>query len=330
MTEHYGAPVNFRQVEAFRAVMSHGSVTDAAEAMHISQPAVSRLVADFEASLGVRLFERDRGRLRPTAEAHLLFHESNMAFSGLDRLREAALSLRELRRGRVRVVSETVYAEGLLPRLAAAYHVLHPDVHIELDTGPSARIADWIAESWYDFGLVVLPVPQLDVQTRVLRRQHAICAVPPGHRLAARSVVTLQELACERLIAPVANTSYRNLFDRAFRDAGISADVRLEVRTQHGICACVAASAGVALVDPCVAEDWNNHQAIFIPCHPAVQWDIGIITPKARPPSLICQDFIEFLTEHAEDYFSVQALDRQSDPRRDNVPHSACRIKASI
>lgn len=292
--------MNFRQVEAFRAVMSHGSVTQAAEAMFVSQPAVSRLIADFETSLGVRLFERDRGRLRPTAEAHLLFHESTTAFSGLARLREAALSLRELRRGRVRIVSETVYAEGFLPRMVAAYHALHPDVHIEIDTGPSARIADWIAETWYDVGLVVLPVAQVDIETRVLRRQSALCAVPADHRLAGRGSVRIEDLAGERLVAPVANTSYRLIFDRALLGAGIQPDIRLEARTQHGICALVAAGAGIALVDPCVADDWSSGRAVFLACEPAIHWDLAALTPKARPPSLICQDFLEFLSEWAD------------------------------
>lgn len=298
--------MNFRQMEAFRAVMSHGSMTQAAEAMFVSQPAVSRLIADFEATLGVSLFERDRGRLRPTAEAHVLFQESDMAFSGLARLREAATSLRELRRGRIRAVSETVYAEGFVPRMAAAYQATHPDVHMELDTGPSARIADWIAETWYDLGLVVLPVAQVDVQIRVVRRQNALCAVPLGHRLAGASLARIKDLAGERLIAPVANTSYRVLFDRAFKSAGIEPDVRLEMRTQHGICASVAAGAGVALVEPCVAQDWGNGGAVFLPCEPAIHWDIAVITPKARPPSLICQDFIDYLMLHADEYFSPE------------------------
>ena len=287
--------MNFRQIEAFRAVMAHGSVTQAAEAMFVTQPAVSRLISDLESSLGVRLFERSRGRLRPTAEAHLLFHESTAAFSGLARLREAAVSLRELRRGRIRVVSETAYAEGFLPRIAAAYNVTHPDVSIELDTGPSARIADWIAETWYDVGLAVLPVPQVDVQTRLLRRQRALCALPPDHRLTTRESVGLAELARDPLVAPVANTSYRLFFDRAFAASGVQPTVRIEARTQHGICALVAAGAGVALVDPCVAEDWVAAGLVFVPCAPEVHWDLAVLTPKTRPSSLICRDFIDFL-----------------------------------
>lgn len=291
--------MNFRQLEAFRAVMSHGSATQAAEAMHVSQPAVSRLLADLESTLGIRLFERDRGRLKPTDEARLLFQESHMAFSGLAQLREAATAMRQLQRGRVRMISETVYAEGFVPRMAAAFHKSHPEVHIELDIGPSARIADWIAETWYDLGLVILPVPQTDISSQFLRRQHVLCAVPPGHRLAGKAVVKLEDLAGERFIAPVANTPYRIFFDRVLKKAGIEPDIRLVARTQHAICAFVAAGAGIALVDPCAAEDMHSTSSVFIPCEPAIYWDIALITPKARSPSLICRNFIEHLTENA-------------------------------
>ena len=287
--------MNFRQMEAFRAVMAHGSVTRAAEAMNVTQPAVSRLVRDLEATLGLRLFLREQGRLRPTEEAHLLFQESIMAFNGLARLREAAMSLRGLQRGRVRIVSETVYAEGLLPRLMAAYCRDHPDVQMELDTGPSARIADWIAEAWYDIGLVVLPVAQLDVQVRPLARQHALCALPRGHRLAERAFVELAELAAEPFVAPVPNTPYRVVFDRAVKAAGIEPDIRFEVRTQHGICAFVACGAGVALVEPCAARDLQGADLAFVPLHPAVSWDLALLLPKARPASLLCKDFAEHM-----------------------------------
>lgn len=291
--------MNFRQLEAFRAVMSYGSATRAAEAMRVSQPAVSRLLADFETNLGVRLFERDRGRLKPTSEAHLLYQESQMAFSGLARLREAATAMRTLRRGRIRIVSETVYAEGFIPRLAAAYQKRHPEVHIELDTGPSARIADWIAETWYDVGVVVLPIPEADVSIRFLRRQHAVCALPPSHRLAGNAVVRLEELSDEAFIAPVANTPYRIFFDRALTKAGVEPEIRLVARTQHGICSFVAAGAGVGLIDPCAAEDMRNAGPAFVSLEPETSWDVAVITSKLRPPSLVSQSFVDYLVEHA-------------------------------
>lgn len=291
--------MRFRQLEAFRAVMSYGSASRAAEAMRISQPAVSRLLGDFEAGLGVRLFERERGRLKPTREAHLLFQESQMAVAGLARLKEAASAMRELKHGRVRIVSETVYAEGFIPRVAAAFQRDHPEVHIELDTGPSARIADWIAETWYDVGLVVLPIPKVDVAIRVLHRQHTVCALPAGHRLAGRPLVRLADLARENFVAPVPNTPYRMFFDRALEQAGLAPEIRLVARTQHGICSFVAAGAGVGLVDPCAARDMQHAGLVFVPIEPPTSWEVAAITSKQRPPSLVAQGFVQFLMERA-------------------------------
>jgi len=289
--------MNFRQLEAFRAVMSHGTVTQAAESMNVSQPAVTRLIMDFESSLGVSLFHRERGRLKPTAEAHLLFRESDMAFSGLARLREAAMVMKEIRRGRIRMISETVYAQGMLPRYMAAYHRGHPDVYMELDIGPSARVADWIAETWYDLGLVVLPVSQKDINIHVLRRQCALCALPKHHRLSRQRVVDLKALADENLIAPVINSPFRLLIDGALKRAGVTPNIRIEARSQYGICAFVAAGAGVALVEPCVKQDMIGAGIVFLPCYPEICWDIALITSKARHLSLVSRHFLEFLLQ---------------------------------
>ncbi|WP_292070131.1 LysR substrate-binding domain-containing protein [Mesorhizobium sp.] len=227
-----------------------------------------------------------------------------MAFSGLARLREAATSLRELQRGRIRIASETLYSEGFVPHLAAAYHAKHEEVRMELDTGPSSRIPDWIADTWYDLGLVVLPVPQTEVSVRFLRRQSALCAVPLDHSLSRKSVIKLDELAGERFIAAAPTTPFRVFVDRAFKSAGVEVDARLEARTQHGILTLVGAGSGIALVDPCVAVGECGKTIKFIPVEPAIHWDIALVLPKAGLPSLICLDFVEYIIDNAEKFFS--------------------------
>lgn len=287
--------MKFRQIEAFRAVMTHGSVTRAAESLYVTQPAVSRLIADLERELGIPLFHRDRGRLHATPEAQLLFQEADFAFSGMERLREAALVVRGLHRGRVRMVAETAYAEGVVPRLAAAFHAEHRDVHLELDIGPSARIAEWIAIAWYDLGLVVLPVGQNGVQTRFLRRQRAVCALPRAHRLARRAEVRVEDLAGERFISLVSGSPFRTFVDQAFSVAGVERDIRVEVRTQQALGAFVAAGHGVTLLDPWIAEEIGDRRIVVRPFEPAIAWDLGLIQPSSRPPSLLAESFAAFL-----------------------------------
>jgi DNA-binding transcriptional LysR family regulator len=288
--------MKFRQIEAFRAVMAYGSVTRAAESLHVTQPAVSRLISDFEAELGISLFHRDRGRLHATPEAKMLFQEANFAFSGMERLKEAAMVVRGLHRGRIRMVSETAYAESIVPRLAAAFHAEHPDVYIELDIGPSARIAEWVEIAWYDLGLVVLPVNQSGILVRPLSRQTAVCTLPRRHRLARGAQVTAEQLSGERFVSLVSGSAFRPFIDRAFAAGEVERDIRVEVRTQQAVVPFIAAGLGVSVMDQWIANEVRDRRIVVKPFVPEITWDLGLIFPASRPGSLLTNSFAEFLT----------------------------------
>ena len=80
------AAVNLRHIEIFHAVMTAGSLTEAAHLLHTSQPTVSRELARFEKVIGLKLFERVRGRLHPTVQGLRLFEEVQRSWYGLDRI----------------------------------------------------------------------------------------------------------------------------------------------------------------------------------------------------------------------------------------------------
>ena len=86
--------MNIRQVEAFRTVMMRGSMTVAAQEMRTSQPSISRLIAELEASIGLTLFERRAGRIRPTPEGLSFYREVERSFLGLENLAHAARDIR--------------------------------------------------------------------------------------------------------------------------------------------------------------------------------------------------------------------------------------------
>src|SRR5688572_7443667 len=104
-----------RHVEVFRAVMNTGNVTQAALALHTSQPTVSRELARLEQVLRMNLFDRVRGRLHPTARALALLEEVQRSYVGLERIAAAAESLREFTQGRLAVACLPALAHGLLP-----------------------------------------------------------------------------------------------------------------------------------------------------------------------------------------------------------------------
>ena len=108
--------VNLRHIEIFHAVMTAGNLTEAAQMLHTSQPTVSRELARFEKVLGLKLFERTRGRLHPTVQGLRLFEEVQRSWYGLDRIVSAAESLRSIR--------SLVIGRHLLPCKLASFSML--------------------------------------------------------------------------------------------------------------------------------------------------------------------------------------------------------------
>ena len=108
--------LNPRQIEAFRTVIVTGGITAAAQALNVTQPAVTRLIQDLQYALGLPLFVKRGARLVPTNEALSLYREVERQFVGLERIENAARNLREGRAGSLRVAALPAFNVGFLPQ----------------------------------------------------------------------------------------------------------------------------------------------------------------------------------------------------------------------
>ncbi|RZM04112.1 MAG: LysR family transcriptional regulator, partial [Variovorax sp.] len=136
--------MKIRQLEAFRAVMTWQTVTRAAEALHVSQPAVTRLIADLEESVGFLLFSRIRGRLYPTAEGQALYEEVERSLLGVERIARTAEEIRSLQRGTLQIAAAPVLALSFLPRAIAEFLGDHTDIRISLANHSSRTVLDMV------------------------------------------------------------------------------------------------------------------------------------------------------------------------------------------
>src|SRR5204863_5545675 len=124
--------IYIRQVEAFRAVISLGSMSKAAELLGISQPAVSRLIADFQESAGFQLFKRKRNSAEPTPDARQLFEQVEKIFHGLEELNGEIDAIKNMQTGRIVIAATSSYATGMLPEIVAEFKKIHPGIAIAL------------------------------------------------------------------------------------------------------------------------------------------------------------------------------------------------------
>lgn len=300
--------MNFKQVEAFRAVMLSGSMTAAAESLHTSQPNISRLIAQLERNSGFKLFERVGGRLLPTDEGAALFADVERAFIGLHSLEQSAQNIRRAGTGRLRIAAVPSLTHTVLPRVIQRFRQQNPDVAISIHTNDSPTVAHWAASQFCDLGLASYVAEGMPgVISRMMCDVPGVCVFPRGHRLSALTAVNPEDLKGEEFISLSQNDGSRARVDRAFPNDKAYRKLNLETPHAATVCSLVALGLGVSIVSPMVAQE-HLHTGIEIrPFRPQIRFSTYLLLPADRPQSLLSQRFGELI----EEMLTVAAKDWQ-------------------
>ncbi len=247
-----GAPLHLDlpQLRAAIAVREQGTVTRAAEALGLTQPAVSRLVATLEAELGFAVFERIRKRLLPSERGRSFLDEAQSALRGLGRLSVLARELERGRRGVLRVGAIPALAHGILARAVALHAKQHPDIVIEIEQLPRERQLEELRAGRLDVALAALPFSGGGLRIQPVFEGDAMCFLPAGHRLARRRTIRPADLGTETLVLGREDSILRQRVEDAFRQAGVALRLGMTTDSTPLIATLVAAGAGVAVSHP--------------------------------------------------------------------------------
>lgn len=280
--------MNFRQLEIFRAVMISGSASRAADLLQVTQPAISRSIGDLEQALGFLLFDRVRGRLVPTPEGQLFFRDVDASFVGLDRLRSAAARIRDFGSGSIRIASQAALGSTIVPRAIRTFRDANPQIAITLQIVSSSLVRELVANQQFDIGLAADEVDLSGVDHRIFGNFKAVCAIPPGHPLAARTVVHPQHLHGEPFIALAPEDRARERMERVFEEAGAEPHIVVETPSASTICALALQGVGIGLVNPAAAEGFSERGLIFRRFEPEVFFKSYLLfRPDAQKAQLV-------------------------------------------
>jgi DNA-binding transcriptional LysR family regulator len=293
--------MNFRQIEAFRQVMQCGSITRAADAMSLSQPAVSHLVSNLEDWLGFTLFVRRAGQpLKPTSEALTLFAEVTRSFVGMQELTLAARDIRAQRGGNIRVVAPAFIANSILSEATAAYLTKRTDSSAMIEVRNHHDIVDMVAAKVIDLAVAVLPITNSLVSVEELGQFELVCAMRLDHPLAHSERVSVQNLRDEDLITNTDGSQIGLAAERLLQASGIPVTRRVTVRNQEIACNLVARGIGIAIIARPLPDHVANYpKIVFRPFEPASHITIGVLIPKSVKPSQLMAEFIECVRESA-------------------------------
>jgi DNA-binding transcriptional LysR family regulator len=287
--------MNFKQVQAFHAVLSTGSVTRAADLLNVTQPAVSRLIAQLEHSTRLKLFERVKGRLAVTPEGRAFHEEVRVAFVGLDRLQIAARNIRNFSTGSLRIAALPVLGISFLPKVLSQFLRQHPQVTTTLQTRSSDAVRALVASGQFDFGLAADEIDPAGLLTEVFATPDALCALPAGHRLAERKVIRPKDLEGEPFVSLAIEDTARARIDKIFEELGIQRKMIVETQYAVTVCHLVRAGVGVGLVNPFCLDGLVLDGVVLRSFLPRIQFRTLLVRPAAGPPSEISNRFIAIL-----------------------------------
>jgi LysR family transcriptional regulator, transcriptional activator of the cysJI operon len=238
-----------RQFEVFLAVAKAGSFRAAAEAMHLSQPALSQHVGEMERELGTRLFDRLGRKVALTEAGRVLEEHAHRLFASLASAREAVADLGGLKRGSLVLGASTTPGIYVLPGMIAAFQKKHPGVALSLRIGNSALIEEQIRGNELDLGVVgghPLRLGEECVAAGLL--DELVLIVPPNHSWARRREIQPSQLEGERLLVREEGSATRQVTERALQRAGGHIKASMELGHTEAIKQAVIAGLGIAFV----------------------------------------------------------------------------------
>ena len=198
--------ITFRMIEAFRAVMITGGITKAAEMLHISQPSVTRLIHDLEATLDLSLFEPDGRRIKPTNDAGVLFEEVEYSYAGLSRIEAAGRQLTQNKMRTLRVSCMPAVGLSVLP---AAVHKLIEETgaSVQVHVVASPIALQLVTEQKFDLALALSHDTDRSLERIDEMRGDCRVILPAGHPWKSRRSVSINALDGEDFVAYSGNVA---------------------------------------------------------------------------------------------------------------------------
>jgi DNA-binding transcriptional LysR family regulator len=291
--------LSVRELEVFRHVMECGSITSAARALHITQPAVSKMLQQAEARLGFSLFLRHGRTLRPTAEAQALFPETLSAFAAIEVVQRLAGALQGGMAGALSVAMIPSIANSIIPLAVTHFRVRLPEVAVILHAVPAPEVVRLVEDHRVELGAIIGPVGGREVTVSETCTTELACLMPAEHPLAAQQTVRPKDLEPWPLIAPSGNWPLGAQLNVVFADANVPLKIAVAVDHATVAGALVRSGAGIALLDRFGLMSAQGPELVARPLLPTTASTARLLLPRFRPVSRQANVFRQVLVQVA-------------------------------
>ena len=266
----------------------------AAERCHVTQSALSQMVAKLERDVNLRLVDRDRRRVVLTAEGERFVHMARRVMAELEEISADMQDRSSLRKGRVVVSAQPSLAAHWLPPVIAAFQARYPGVEVGLHDATPERALEQVRERQADIALTASGPGLSGVQHRLLFHDRFAVVCPRGHPLARRRTVGIAELEGERFIRLIRTGSIAQHLEQALRQVNV-VDSGLEVEQVATLAGLVANEIGVSIVPVASLPYFDRSRVAAVQLAEDLSRPIYLVWPAATQLSAATQSFVDML-----------------------------------
>ena len=256
-------------------------MTEAAQFLSVTQPAVSKIISQLEMELGFSLFERRQGKLSPTDDGYLLYSEVEQSFSGLDRIKRAAKRIQDRTAGSLRLAVLPTFATGFIAHVAKRLFQTVGGLQLSIQAYNSEEAVELVASGLCELGFAMTPVDARHVHVGPVMAVPSFCILPPSHHLQDHDEVSVTDLAGETFIATAEGTSSRLRTDALFASMNLSRRIQTEARWSLTISEFVQAGLGCSIVDGFAAASFADRGGIVRPLSEKLDFTFVCITHQS-------------------------------------------------
>lgn len=290
-----------RDLEAFLAVMSTGSITGAARMLDRSQSQVTRLIQDLETSLGFALFERNGPKISPTDKG-IAFHEDAERFlSGIGHLRNRAKAIAGKEPEPIEIAATPAFASGIIP-IALAELPEHFLPHtIQLRSMPAEAAVQSVLARTADFCVTSLPADQPGLEVQGFFEGRCVAAVAPHDPLAAKDVISIADLAGRTLITMANPFRLRRRVDEALEAANVRPNRVIATNAANNAVQIASLGLGVAIIEPATAYGLQSAPVAVRLLDVEIPFLWAILSAASRPLSAGVQELVQRIARIASE-----------------------------
>ena len=283
--------MTLRQYEAFLKTVECASVSAAAQALGVSQSALTQLLAGLERDCGFPLLVRNRGGVHLTPAGKALLPAVQQVCAADAHLRGRIQEVRERAGGTIRIATFKSVAVNWLPPMIKQFQVQHPEARFRLFDGAYAEVDAYVRSGTVDMGFISLP-SELPGEIVPVCSDRLLAVLPAGHPLAACEAVPVAAFGTEPVVSLIDSTNRDAL--RVLDAAHVHPDIRFQTADDYAMISMVESGLGICIAHELVLRS-DHHNVVVRPLDPPAHRTIAMAIPPESEGKPLVRTFAAFV-----------------------------------